>query len=173
MTEEGGVHGSQRVKESAPGFVTFRVIGDNMFGQSWFVQVSYIAQRTFAGSFLILEIEPADSDRVIDLPSSDAHISKFIPWLTRRFMATVTSRYEYKYETQTTSGRDIRTPFERRYGSSTQFTAAGIRHLPSVSNPVSVIYHFAQYTTFKLAHALILRKAKRWSSKRVGRGITN
>ena len=88
MTEEGGVHGSQRVKESAPGFVTFRVIGDNMFGQSWFVQVSYIAQRTFAGSFLILEIEPADSDRVIDLPSSDAHISKFIP---RRFMATVTS----------------------------------------------------------------------------------
>ena len=34
--------------------------------------------------------------------------------------------YEYKYETQTTSGRDIRTPFERRYGSSTQFTAAGI-----------------------------------------------
>ena len=40
MTEEGGVHGSQRVKESAPGFVTFRVIGDNMFGQSWFVQVS-------------------------------------------------------------------------------------------------------------------------------------
>ena len=34
MTEEGGVHGSQRVKESAPGFVTFRVIGDNMFGQS-------------------------------------------------------------------------------------------------------------------------------------------
>ena len=93
MTEEGGVHGSQRVKESAPGFVTFRVIGDNMFGQNWFVQVSYIAQRTFAGSFLILEIEPADSDRVIDLPSSaaDAHISKFIPWLTRRFMATVTS----------------------------------------------------------------------------------
>ena len=91
MTEEGGVHGSQRVKESAPGFVTFRVIGDNMFGQSWFVQVSYIAQRTFAGSFLILEIEPADSDRVIDLPSSDAHISKFIPWLTRRFMATVKS----------------------------------------------------------------------------------
>ena len=66
MTEEGGVHGSQRVKESAPGFVTFRVIGDNMFGQSWFVQVSYIAQRTFAGSFLILEIETADSDRVID-----------------------------------------------------------------------------------------------------------
>ena len=88
MTEEGGVHGSQRVKESAPGFVTFRVIGDNMFGQSWFVQVSYITQRTFTGSFLILEIEPADSDRV---PSSDAHISKFIPWLTRRFMATVTS----------------------------------------------------------------------------------
>ena len=40
--------------------------------------------------------------------------------------------YEYKYETQTTSGRDIRTPFERRYGSSTQFTAAGIGHLPSV-----------------------------------------
>ena len=92
MTEEGGVHGSQRVKESAPGFVTFRVIGDNMFGQSWFVHVSYIAQRTFAGSFLILEIEPADSDRVIDLPrASDAHISKFIPRLTRRFMATVTS----------------------------------------------------------------------------------
>ena len=88
MTEEGGVHGSQRVKESAPGFVTFRVIGDNMFGQSWFVQVSYIAQRTFAGSFLILEIEPADSDRVIDLPSSDAHISKFIPW-SRRFMANM------------------------------------------------------------------------------------
>ena len=35
--------------------------------------------------------------------------------------------YEYKYETQTTSGRDIRTPFERRYGSSTQFTACS-RH---------------------------------------------
>ena len=49
MTEEGGVHGSQRVKESAPGVVTFRVIGDDMFGQSWFVQVSSIAQRTFAG----------------------------------------------------------------------------------------------------------------------------
>ena len=97
-----------------------------MFGQSWFVQVSYIAQRTFAGSFLILEIEPADSDRVIDLPSSDAHISKFIPWLTRRFMATVTNTSIYKYETQTTSGRDIRTPFERRYGSSTQFTVAAL-----------------------------------------------
>ena len=79
------------VRESRRVHQDFRVIGDNMFGQSWFVQVSYIAQRTFAGSFLILEIEPADSDRVIDLPSSDAHISKFIPWLTRRFMATVTS----------------------------------------------------------------------------------
>ena len=37
-------------------------------------------------SFLILEIEPADSDRVMDLSNSDAHTSKCIPWLARRFM---------------------------------------------------------------------------------------
>ena len=127
------VRESRRVHQD----LSLRVIGDNMFGQSWFVQVSYIAQRTFAGSFLILEIEPADSDRVIDLPSSDAHISTMV----NKTVHGDSYEYEYKYETQTTSGRDIRTPFERRYGSSTQFTAAGIGHLPSVSNPVSVIYH--------------------------------
>ena len=33
MTEEGGVHGSQRVKYSAPGVITFCVVGDDMFGQ--------------------------------------------------------------------------------------------------------------------------------------------
>ena len=70
------------------------MIGDNMFGQSWFVQVSYIAQRTFAGSFLILEIEPADSDRVIDLPSSDAHISKLIPWLTTVTSTSTSTRHK-------------------------------------------------------------------------------
>ena len=38
----------------------------------------------------ILEIESADSHRVMDLSNSDAHTSKFIPWLSRRFRATVT-----------------------------------------------------------------------------------
>ena len=45
MTEEGRVHGSQRLK---PGVVTFCVVDDDMFGQSWFVQISCIAQRIFA-----------------------------------------------------------------------------------------------------------------------------
>ena len=43
MTEEGGVYGSQRVKQSAPGVVNSCVVGDDMFGQSWFVQISSIA----------------------------------------------------------------------------------------------------------------------------------
>ena len=44
MTEEGGVHGIQCGKKRAPGVVTFCVVGDDMFGQGWFVQIGCIAQ---------------------------------------------------------------------------------------------------------------------------------